>query len=467
MNTEQEIISNLINTGEFNIVKELDLKPSEFRTEEGKETFLWIWKQVKDPKQDGSVPKADRVVRKFPTFDYSPTKESIEGLICDLRELHLKLDINTVLDEMADLIIDNADPQDILVESLRKLKKLEIKSSDIDGLYLDKTAADMLKNEYETKSECGGIDGIPYPWEPLNKATGGMHPEEFIVVYGRPKNMKTWIATAILSCAYEFNSRVLIYSKEMSREGMLRRMVSILARLPYSKIKEATLEDSDLEIYYDFLDSLEQSEDDPDKSRRAMCFISDKGRKRSSSVGTIEAVAEKFRPDVILVDGFYLMSDQRSKQRNADWKSIAHISQDLKALAQYLNCTVVGTTQANRSGAQKVSSDLDDLSFADSVGMDADLLMRVWRGPNPSGEGASVAISFPGVRDALLRAFVVNANPGIDFSLQKSKVDMRQFLKDKERWDSNSGDDESAGGFTPNDPHTIKRKRKIPKGYKP
>lgn len=131
-----------------------------------------------------------------------------------------------------------------------------------------------------------------------------------------------------------------------------------------------------------------------------------------------------------------------------DWKQIAHISQDLKGMAQYLEVPVVGTTQANRSGAGKPSTNVDDLSFADSLGMDADMILRVFRGPNPGGRGAALLIYPTKVREAQIPPFVINAFPGVDFSVLQKTVNVKAFLEAKTKMEQEE-QEELSGGSAP------------------
>jgi hypothetical protein len=176
-----------------------------------------------------------------------------------------------------------------------------------------------------------------------------------------------------------------------------------------------------------------EEEDMTNGHQRSLLFLSDKGKKNGSTVEDLIAAAERFQPDLIVVDGFYLMRDGRSGQRTADWKQISHISQDLKAMAQYVGCPVIGTTQANRANAKEPSGDLDDLSFADGIGQDADIAFRAFRGPNPSGRGASLLLVFSKSRETVIPPFIINADPGGDFSVQQTNANVKQFLDVKKQ----------------------------------
>jgi replicative DNA helicase len=432
---ELELISNIIKTQDFSLVKKKGITPTFFRTDEGRAVFDWLWGQYHNPNQRGEVPDAKRLIRHFPDFEYSPSKNSIAAVLAELQEKYLLFDIERVMEETSELVHNSTvTPTLILQQQMAKLRELSVTSTDDEGLLLA-NGHDVLKTEYETKMNSGGITGIPYPWEPLNRATGGMHPEQLIILYARPKSMKTFVAIYLASFAYTFaNARVFVFSKEMTKTDMLRRTAGFLAGVDYTQLKEAKLPKED---YQRFLDTLAQVRDLEAESttgrKRSLLFASDKGQRQASTVDDVVARAERFDPDFVIIDGLYLMRDGRSGQRSVDWKQISNISQDIKGMAQYLGVPVLGTTQANRVSSKVVSNDMDDLSYADSLGQDADLVMRLFKGPHPTLPGkASIAINFPGVREADLRPFLINAIPCTDFSLLQNSVDMRAFLKTME-----------------------------------
>jgi replicative DNA helicase len=290
-----------------------------------------------------------------------------------------------------------------------------------------------------------------------------MRDEEFIVIYGRPGNMKTWLACAMAAHAYMLGSRVMIFSKEISREAMLTRVCSVLGGVDYDRLRRGKLTESAAEDFFDLMQTListEETDAPTSGHQRALLFLSDKGKKSGSTVEDLIAAAERFQPDLIVVDGFYLMRDGRSGQRTADWKQISHISQDLKGMAQYVGCPVIGTTQANRANAKEPSGDLDDLSFADGIGQDADIAFRAFRGPNPSGRGASLLLVFSKSREVVIPPFIINADPGSDFSVQQTNANVKQFLEIKKQMEMSETAEEAGSPASGGEPEKKKKPKK-------
>lgn len=274
----------------------------------------------------------------------------------------------------------------------------------------------------------------------------------------------TFLAVYLAVHAYiKGGSRVFVFSKEMRKEDMIRRAAAFIAKVDYGDLKSANLTDDERDRFFEIMEEIEEMEEQTSirGRRRAMYFASDKGRRKASTVEDVMSRAERFDPDLVIVDGMYLMRDGRSSNRTVDWKQISHISQDIKGMAQYLSCPVVATTQANRQGARTVSDDLDDVSFSDSLGQDADVLIRIFKGRNPYGDGASIALTFPGVREADLNPFLIHAKPGLDFSLLSERVDMKAFLEAKNMMEAEESNKNHALSTKKKSP--VPRKRSAPK----
>ena len=460
---ELELISNVVDSGDFVTLKKQGVTKDLFTLESAKEVFAWLWDEFHSPVQRGEVPTQSRLRRKFPDFDFSPSRNSIPALVADIKRDNALVKLTALVENINDELLDNTEPALILESFLPKFRELNVEAASQDGLRLSE-AAEAIKQIYYTKKQAGGVTGIPYPWEIMNSPTGGMQDEQFIVIYGRPGNMKTWVACVMAAHAWQANRRVMFFSKEITRMDIMMRISAVLTAVDYAKLCTGNLSVDDEEVYFELLEAVSEIEEAEatGEHRRSLYCVSDKGKRTTSTVDDIIAQAEILQPDIVFVDGFYLLRDARSGARTADWKQIAHVSQDLKGMAQYLEVPVVGTTQANRSGAKQASGDLDDLSFADAIGMDADIVMRAFKGPPAKGRGASIMLTFPKVREAVVRPFVINAVPGGDFSVLEKTVNIKQFLEAKQKMEQEENQSEAGDqgtGKKPGPKATSRRKK--------
>jgi hypothetical protein len=448
-NVELQLLSNIIDRGHFQEVRQRGITASIFQSEEARELFAWIHAEVLRPgtasEPGGVVPSYERVRRTFPEFHFCPSRDTIDALLDEIINNNVAAGIREITAEMDDLLDEGEDPGLVLQGLLPALRDLSVSSSKSSQTLISGAAAD-LRAEYEAQEESGGLTGIPYPWAPMNRATGGMQDQEWLVLFARPKMMKTWLALYMCTFAYAVHGRrVLCYSKEMSKKQMIRRASSILASVDYERLKTASLNDEQRENFFDIIENLGKWEKEQAQGgqQAALSFISDRdiGGKRGATVDVLVAEAEKFQADLMLVDGFYLMRDGRTGVRDRGWKTISNISSDLKDAAQYLNIPIIGTTQANRASAKTKGEDTDEVAFADAIGQDCDLLARIFKAKNLATGKPKLMLTFPGVRDSVLNPFVVNAWPGCDFTLLQEKVNVDAFLKE-----AASSEDEEDGG---------------------
>lgn len=440
-NVELELLSNVIRDGELTVLRRMGFNASHLQSQEAKDLYRWLNEAFMDPARPGVIPSLDRVHRKFPAFDYCPTRDPIEALAQEILSNNVRSALLSAIDEISEMLDEGEDPQEVLGGYLPQMRDLMLHGGEGKHFLLSNAAASM-REDFAQMQRTGGITGIPFPWAPLNEATGGMQPEDFIVLYARPKQMKTWIACAVASYAYTMGYRVLVYSKEMAVRVLARRCVSIICQVDYEELKKGSLDPDEAEAVFEMLEDLANWEKSTARGgrRAAMSFISDRDLRRSGergvTVDVLSAEAERFEADLVIADGFYLMLDGRTNQRSREWKQVGNISSDLKAMAQVLGIPVFGTTQANRGASKTVGDDVDEIGYADAIGQDADLVMRAFKGKNLSTGKPKIMLTFPGTRDSVINPFVVNAWPGTDFSLLQSSVDVNAFLTDKKTTDA-------------------------------
>ena len=148
-------------------------------------------------------------------------------------------------------------------------------------------------------------------------------------------------------------------------------------------------------------------------------------------VNAIRNEIDRFEPDIVFIDGLYLMSDDRSGgKRDNGWRTLSNITQDLKAMAAECNVPVVGTTQSNREGVKrKAGADMDsydDIGFGLGAIQDADLVMRLQK-IKDSAQQERILVTLPAVREASVDAFTLRFVPVIDFELDMINVTREQI----------------------------------------
>lgn len=439
MSLELKIISKLVTEGAMRDAKRMGVAPSMFRTDDGIVTFKWLWEQYHNQSTRGETPSAERFLEHFPEFEFRTSKDSVAALVGDLRARYALSDLADLSSKIDDMIGDSDEtPEDILRKIANSVRKIKSRTVEQSGIMFSEGAEDLM-DLYDTMKTSGGVAGHRFTWRPLNECAGGMGPGDFIVIYGRTGNMKTWVACNLAVTNYIDGLKVMFYSKEMTRQQLMWRCATIIAQVNATDAWRGQLEPDMEDVYKACLESIREE----DFSDGSFMFLGNEGSKSVMSVDTLQSIAEEFEPDVIYVDGFYHMTDGRTGQKGSDWKQIANIAQDLKNLAQFAKCPVIGITQANRSGAKGASTDLTDLSYADAIGQEADLAIRCFVGPNPEDRGKAVAIVPTKVRNGESIPFLIAGEPSANFGLIKERLNLKKFMADKQKWEESMSDETS------------------------
>jgi replicative DNA helicase len=425
-NIEHQLVCKIIETRDFHTVEKLKIDETFFLGDpmtlsQTREVFKFIRDHFHNPTTFGSVPSWELLQYRFAGFPWVGSHDTLPTLCQEARRYKLRAQILTIVDEITRTV--DVDPH-VAMNSIREAASTLVSQHDISNDLLLSTAHERLLQEYEMVQNGHGIIGIPWPWDVLNEDTQGMQKGQFIVVYGRPKSMKSWVSLYIACNAYMRGARVLIYSLEMSPIMVQRRCAALMAQVEYSQFKNSKLDPATKERVFAILQYLRSQETNQTTANgHQPALLATQPDGETSGISSLHAKIREFSPDLVIVDGMYLMKDDRQKARNIDWKSVAHISQDLKRTAASFNIPVLAVTQANR-GADKDprKADLAELAYADALGQDCDLCMRVHKQKDTMTHEDELVLSFPGSREGKLEAFVINGVPAVNFHFKRAQI---------------------------------------------
>lgn len=224
---------------------------------------------------------------------------------------------------------------------------------------------DMIMEAYERAKT--GITGVPCPFPSLNHISRGWQPEDLCVIAARPGVGKTYMLILLAKWAWAQGKKVLIASTEMSNISMSNRTISLVTKTAYGKIKHGTLTTMEEEQLRSSLQELKV-----DKRFLIM------GGGFDVNLETIESSIIEEKPDLVCIDGIYLMKSSQIKSKSR-FDRIAEIIELTKAMAKRNKVPVIITTQMNRapkdSGGSKAN--LDRLAFSDNMGMIADYVFFI------------------------------------------------------------------------------------------
>lgn len=419
-NVEHQVLCKIVEVQDFHTVEKLRIDESFFLSDsQTKEVFKFIRDHYHNEFTYGSVPSWDLLTQRFYGFPWSYSYDTLSTLCQELRRNKMRSDLQNTADEIMQTA--DSDPK----SAMAILKEAAVRMSTAHEITNDMLLSGVqkqLQTEYEMLANAGGIIGIPYPWQILNDDTQGMQPGQFIVIYGMPKSFKTWISLVIATHAYMKGMRVLIWTLEMSEIEILRRIACIVCGIDYDLFKKAKLDPATIQQVWQILLSIKDEElQKVDENGHSSSILVTHPRGDSSGVGALQAKISEFKPDLVVVDGMYLMQDDRQKVRSVDWKAVANVSRDLKMTAGNFRIPIIGVTQANKSADKDPKkAAMTELAYAYAIAQDCDLCLRTQKQIDQNTRDWEIVISIPGGRETKLEGFVINCMPASNFNFKRA-----------------------------------------------
>jgi hypothetical protein len=391
---EYRILTKILETGNLQEAIHLGLKKDHFAGSEAKGIWAYINQYWHSPLTNHTLPSVGKVRTRWPSF--MPTAntldeyETLDGLIKGLKVSKFENDARGLAQAFQELVEE--DPDNAMNIMLERMRDLEMQRQGKEERYTGLTEIASLSKEQYAGAKTGAIYGIPWPWKCLTEDTLGKRDGDFIILYGRMKSLKTWIA---LYCAvYDFmvnNCRVLFWSREMSERKLAMRTGSILANVDYQMFKSGILpprmEQQANKIFDDILSRNAAKEDmrhGAERGVRDLLLLC--GRDAPTKLDGLKNWVDRFRPSVIYMDSFYHMDSERSENLSERWKRVAALAEDIKGYAEDIGLPIVAVHQANRMGDKTYGNTLADMADADVIAREADLIIRCLKKPG-TGQG--------------------------------------------------------------------------------
>ena len=222
------------------------------------------------------------------------------------------------------------------------------------------------------------ITGLATHFIEFDRMTSGLQDSELIIIGARPSMGKTALAINIAQNAAIRDGKVVaVFSLEMSKESLLRRLLASEAQVNSRKIQTGFLPKEDKGKLLSALERLMQSklfiDDTPGITLPEMRA---KARRLKQQEG---------RLDLIVIDYLQLMagttpSGKKSFENRT--QEVSSISRGLKSLAKEMKVPVIAAAQLSRSNEQRTGDKkplLSDLRESGSIEQDADVVAFIHR----------------------------------------------------------------------------------------
>ena len=368
--SELHLISKVIQEKDISIPVRLGIKPDHMT---GEWADVWRW-MLEFYRTHGAIP-TDRVfAQEYGGVTlYDATDETFTRLAEEIFDAYRK---RCVMDALQPAIASlNDDDVSAAVAALSSgLQKAAVETARLRDIDIIQNWETRLSRYEEMRNTPNALRGIPTGFYGLDRITHGLRPQQFIVFAGEPKRGKSLFALILANAAHTHGKRPLFVSFEMSIEEQEARYDSLISKVPYTRILSGDLDTKDMGRIRKAL-SLR-------KNMQPFVFSED-----TSSLTTVSALTSNVReysPDVLFVDGVYLMDDEEGEPKGSP-QALTNITRALKRMAQQFDIPVVATTQVLSWKLQNRKTravTADAIGYTSSFAQDADLILGVERNPD-------------------------------------------------------------------------------------
>jgi replicative DNA helicase len=233
-----------------------------------------------------------------------------------------------------------------------------------------------IDNLYKESRE---VTGLATDFTVFDQMTSGLQKGELIIIAARPSMGKTAFAINIAqNAAVNHEAIVAVFSLEMSKESLLRRMLASQAWVDQRKLQTGFISREDQGKLQRGLEQLVESR----------MFIDDSA---GISLAEMRAKVRRLKQtsgglDLVVVDYLQLMSatlpSAGGKKYENRTQEVSAISRGLKALAKEMDVPVVALSQLSRASERRGDEKrplLSDLRESGSIEQDADVVAFIHR----------------------------------------------------------------------------------------
>jgi len=216
----------------------------------------------------------------------------------------------------------------------------------------------------ERRSACG-IIGVRTGWDILTRIVRGFSPKNLYVMAARKKIGKSQSLIHMSEAAYQAGHNVLVISMEMTEEEYCTRLASLVNKLSLNlllsgkistpmegQIRRRIIEEAAKENRYSFKEG----------------FF-------NISPLEIEQMIMADNPQIVFIDGAYLIRPQHFTAKMAGWEKVTEIVKDLKRIAGRHNVPLVATYQLNKK---------EEVHLSESIAQVATAVMGIYLMPDRS-----------------------------------------------------------------------------------
>ena len=245
--------------------------------------------------------------------------------------------------------------------------------STSDFVPIRQVALETLESIQNAAKTVGAVTGISTGFYDLDARTAGLQKSDLILIAARPSMGKTaFVLNIAETVAIKNNVSTAIFSLEMSRVQLAKRLISMNSKVDSQHIRVGNLADEEWGKLTESTILLGESSlviDDTPGISIAQLRSKCRKLKLENNLG------------LVIIDYMQLMSGSGSRKNESRQQEISDISRSLKALAREIDCPVIALSQLSRAVESREDKRpmLSDLRESGAIEQDADVVMFIYR----------------------------------------------------------------------------------------
>lgn len=209
--------------------------------------------------------------------------------------------------------------------------------------------------------------GIPIGVPEIDEETGGIGEDQLVTIIGPPGSGKSGHMLSYAIAASEANYRALLITIEMSDEHHYKRAVANLSGVPYKTIHRGQPDSRQQASIAKTLQYLHDHD----------CLHVQEVPADMASLATIKEQIDKYAPDIVFIDGAYLMQLPNVRRDAAQWERLSALTREMKAIVLKDHRRIVLSTQASVNKMQGKEVTAASTAFSQSFLQDSDIMLGI------------------------------------------------------------------------------------------
>ena len=355
---EHRLVSKVIRDRDLIPALERGVQDNWFLDEDNKKVWAFVRKHYSEYSE---VPTGTTVKDHYPNYKILDVQDSIDYLLDTMVDFRRRLLTRQGLESAVEQLQDNDHNAALLA------MEATISRVNEQGV-LGTHEVDLTKNTEQRYKDYQALQnqtflGIPTGFEKIDEATAGLQGGQLITVIAPPKTGKSQIALQMAINVHRLGKTPMFQSFEMNNHEQQQRHDAMRAHISHGRYRRGKLLPPEESRLIDMLNEMEKEH--PFHLVDAVNGI---------TVSALSAKIEQTKPDIVFVDGVYLMLDEITGEMNTP-QAITNITRAMKRLAQRIDKPIVITTQTLlwKMRAGKVTA--DSIGYSSSFFQDSDVIL--------------------------------------------------------------------------------------------